>query len=318
MMIAVPSDPDDLSAGDASLATVIPPLPEETGRPDSNATSLPSFRRDFRQALICEPLVLFPTKNLPSLILNTDKNTVVAAASVNGAPAGPPTAPPTGKPDTVAAVRRDFRQAIIYYAAATVDGGIYTHAAPATLSRPATQRFIFEIVKRSRATFYDLQLALFCFVRLRNAHAASTASTATTSPTAKESLVPPTAATNSDLSSPPSPPTSPFAHRPSHPHPHHPRTDETHLHFLGALIISHKYLHDARVDRDRGSPVGLGRRRRAVRSTRLSFMTTYASCFQSDSTRFASIFSHSQVLAQGRHAASNRHDMAAASEHNEA
>ncbi|KAI9310017.1 hypothetical protein DFJ73DRAFT_804984 [Zopfochytrium polystomum] len=180
MMIAVPSDPDDLSAGDASLATVIPPLPEETGRPDSNATSLPSFRRDFRQALI-----------------------FVAAASVNGAPAGPPTAPPTGKPDTVAAVRRDFRQAIIYYAAATVDGGIYTHAAPATLSRPATQRFIFEIVKRSRATFYDLQLALFCFVRLRNAHAASTASTATTSPTAKESLVPPTAATNSDLSSPP-------------------------------------------------------------------------------------------------------------------
>ncbi|KAI9325572.1 hypothetical protein DFJ73DRAFT_869276 [Zopfochytrium polystomum] len=168
--------------------------------------------------------------------------------SFAGAPAGPPTAPPTGKPDSVAAVRRDFRQAIIDYTAATVDGGIYTHAAPATLSRPATQRFIFEIVKRSRATFYDLQLALFYFVRLRNAHAASTASTATTSATAKESLVPPTAATNSDLSSPPSPPTSPFA--PTAPplpltsSPPPPRTDESHLHFLGALILSHKYLHD--------------------------------------------------------------------------
>ncbi|KAI9325573.1 hypothetical protein DFJ73DRAFT_801884 [Zopfochytrium polystomum] len=116
-------DPDVHSANDASLATVIPPPPEETGRTDSNAdNSLPTIRRDFRRALI-----------------------FVAAATVDG----------------------DF--------SSSPHGPLRERASVATL------RFVHDVVRRSQSTFFDLQLAVFYYIRYRlRSNAASPTPTPTT------------------------------------------------------------------------------------------------------------------------------------------
>ncbi|KAI9325571.1 hypothetical protein DFJ73DRAFT_965751 [Zopfochytrium polystomum] len=172
-------------------------------------------------------------------------------------PARPPSAPTR---ECVADIRRDFRLALIYIAAATVEGSASDAAVALAAQQPdvqqryATQKFIFDAMKRSQSSFNDLQLALYYLVRLRSAQQQDPKATPAppSSPGTEADRI------NPEMEVPPRPEASPGSAPSSHPPslaslctfptatatPAPAATTNTTTTFLACLILAWKYLHD--------------------------------------------------------------------------
>ncbi|KAI9354833.1 hypothetical protein DFJ73DRAFT_775645 [Zopfochytrium polystomum] len=178
-----------------------------------------------------------------------------------------------------------LRNAFIYLAAITVDRDsseqtatastttrsptdIPIHAAaahdprqpPALRQHPpppsaTTQRFIFDLVMRSRSSFYDVQLALFYLgrYRARTRRAAAVAAAAASSPSTDPTTAQPSPHCLEPRLRPPTPPPDfPCSPKPSsaapppqlRPPPPPPPPPPPRLAFLASLVLAWKHLHD--------------------------------------------------------------------------